>query len=134
MSHVFPRHTRTAVASPVRGEGCYIYDAAGKAYFDGSGGAAVSCLGHGDPEIVQAIQDQVAALAYAGSAIGAVFAGDLVTLFIYWEGTAIASVFLIWARRTEGAFYTGLRYLVIQIASDVILLAGVVLLYRRQSG
>ena len=38
---------------------------------------------------------------YAGSAIGAVFAGDLVTLFFYWEGTAIASVFLIWARRTE---------------------------------
>ncbi len=73
---------------------------------------------------------QVAALAYAGSAIGAVFAGDLVTLFIYWEGTAIASVFLIWARPTEGAFYTGLRYLVIQIASGVILLAGVILLYR----
>ncbi|MGI9350280.1 MAG: proton-conducting transporter membrane subunit, partial [Rhizobiaceae bacterium] len=73
---------------------------------------------------------QVAALAYAGSAIGAVFAGDLITLFIYWEGTAIASVFLIWARRTEGAFYTGLRYLVIQIGSGVILLAGVVLLYR----
>ena len=73
---------------------------------------------------------QVAALAYAGSAIGAVFAGDLVTLFIYWEGTAIASVFLIWARRTEGAFYTGMRYLVIQIGSGVILLAGVVLLYR----
>ncbi len=73
---------------------------------------------------------QVAALAYAGSAIGAAFAGDLVTLFIYWEGTAIASVFLIWARRTEGAFYTGMRYLVIQIGSGVILLAGVVLLYR----
>ncbi len=73
---------------------------------------------------------QVAALGYAGSAIGAVFAGDFITLFIYWEGTAIASVFLIWARRTEGAFYTGMRYLVIQIASGVILLAGVVLLYR----
>ncbi len=73
---------------------------------------------------------QVAALAYAGSAIGAVFAGDLVTLFIYWEGTAIASVFLIWARRTEGSFHTGMRYLVIQIGSGVILLAGVVLLYR----
>ena len=73
---------------------------------------------------------QVAALAYAGSAIGAAFAGDLITLFIYCEGTAIASVFLIWARRTEGAFYTGLRYLIIQIGSGVILLAGVVLLYR----
>jgi len=73
---------------------------------------------------------QVAALLYAGSAIGAVFAGDLLTLFIYWEGTAIASVFLIWARRTEGAYYTGMRYLIVQIGSGVILLAGVILLYR----
>lgn len=73
---------------------------------------------------------QVAALLYAGSAIGAVFAGDLVTLFFYWEGTAIASVFLIWARRTEGAFHTGMRYLIIQIGSGVILLAGVALVYR----
>ncbi len=73
---------------------------------------------------------QVAALLYAGSAIGAVFAGDLITLFFYWEGTAIASVFLIWARRTEGAFHTGMRYLIIQIASGVILIAGVALHYR----
>jgi len=73
---------------------------------------------------------QVAALLYAGSAIGAVFAGDLITLFFYWEGTAIASVFLIWARRTEGAFHTGMRYLVIQIGSGVILIAGVALYYR----
>ncbi|MCK5642836.1 MAG: Na(+)/H(+) antiporter subunit D, partial [Gammaproteobacteria bacterium] len=73
---------------------------------------------------------QVAALLYAGSAIGAVFAGDLITLFFYWEGTAIASVFLIWARRTEGAFNTGMRYLVIQIGSGVVLLAGVALVYR----
>jgi len=73
---------------------------------------------------------QVAALLYAGSAIGAVFAGDLITLFFYWEGTAIASVFLIWARRTEGAFHTGMRYLIIQIASGVVLIAGVALYYR----
>ncbi len=68
---------------------------------------------------------QVAALLYAGAAIGAVFAGDLISLFFYWEGTAIASVFLIWARRTEGAYHTGMRYLIIQISSGVILLAGV---------
>lgn len=73
---------------------------------------------------------QVAALLYAGSAIGAVFAGDLITLFFYWEGTAIASVFLIWARRTEGTFHTGMRYLIIQIASGVVLIAGVALYYR----
>ena len=70
---------------------------------------------------------QTAALLYAGSAIGAVFAGDLITLFFYWEGTAIASVFLIWARRTEGAYHTGVRYLVVQIGSGVLLLAGAVL-------
>ena len=40
----------------------------------------------------------VAALVYAGAAIGAVFAGDLITLFVYWELTAISSVFLVWAR------------------------------------
>ncbi len=73
---------------------------------------------------------QVAALLYAGSAIGAVFAGDLISLFFYWEGTAIASVFLIWARRTEGAYHTGMRYLIIQIGSGVILLAGIALYYR----
>ena len=73
---------------------------------------------------------QIAALLYAGSAIGAVFAGDLITLFLYWEGTAIASVFLIWARRTEGAYHTGMRYLIMQIGSGVLLLAGTALLYR----
>ena len=73
---------------------------------------------------------QVAALLYAGSAIGAVLAGDMITLFFYWEGTALASVFLIWARRTEAAYYTGMRYLIIQITSGVILIAGVALFYR----
>ncbi|MBX3492709.1 MAG: Na(+)/H(+) antiporter subunit D [Parvibaculum sp.] len=73
---------------------------------------------------------QVATLLYAGSAIGAVFAADLVTLFIFWEGTAIASVFLIWARRTEGAYAAGMRYLIVQVGSGVILLAGIILLYR----
>lgn len=79
---------------------------------------------------VRDLVQQTAALLYAGSAIGAVFAGDLVTLFIYWEGTALASVFLIWARRTPGAFHTGMRYLAIQIGSGVLLLAGVILLHR----
>ncbi|MEQ8327396.1 MAG: Na(+)/H(+) antiporter subunit D [Parvibaculum sp.] len=73
---------------------------------------------------------QVATLLYAGAGIGAVFAADLVTLFVFWEGTAIASVFLIWARRTEGAYATGMRYLIIQVGSGVILLAGIILYYR----
>ena len=72
---------------------------------------------------------QVAALAYAGSAIGAALSGDMISLFFYWEGTAIASVFLIWARGTEGSYWTGMRYLIIQITSGVILIAGVALFY-----
>ena len=66
----------------------------------------------------------VAGLVYSGSAVGAVFAGDLVTLFLFWEGTAIASVFLIWANRTERSYSAGMRYLIIQIGSGVLLLAG----------
>ena len=76
------------------------------------------------------VKDRVqntAGLMYAGSAICAAFAGDLITLFVYWELTAITSVFLIWAQRTERAYRTGLRYLIIQVASGVILLAGVIL-------
>ncbi len=69
----------------------------------------------------------VAGMVYVGSAIGAVFAGDLITLFVYWEGTAVASVFLIWARRTERAYSAGMRYLIIQVASGVLLLAGAIL-------
>lgn len=70
---------------------------------------------------------QAAALVYAGAAIGAVLAGDLLTLFIYWELTAVASVLLIWARGTERAYRAGLRYLIIQVASGVLLLAGAAL-------
>ncbi len=67
---------------------------------------------------------QVSALLYAGGALGAVFAGDLLTLFIFWEVMAVASVFLIWARRTERANRSGMRYLLVQVTSGVILLAG----------
>ena len=65
MSHVFPRHTKASNPVAVGGEGCYLIDAAGKRYLDGSGGAAVSCLGHGDPEITEAIRDQLGKLAFA---------------------------------------------------------------------
>ncbi|MBL95298.1 MAG: Na(+)/H(+) antiporter subunit D [Magnetovibrio sp.] len=66
---------------------------------------------------------------YMGSAIAAVFAGDLITLFVFWELTAISSVFLIWASRTERAFHAGMRYLLIQIGSGVLLLAGTIVLF-----
>ena len=75
----------------------------------------------------------VSGLLYAGSAIGAVFAGDLISLFVFWELLAISSVFLIWARRTTRATHAGFRYLVIQVSSGLILLAGV-LIHAYQTG
>ena len=75
----------------------------------------------------------VAALVYAGAALGAVFAGDLLTLFVFWELMALSSVCLIWARRSPRALRAGLRYLLTHILSGVLLLAGA-LVYVRSSG
>jgi len=68
----------------------------------------------------------VAAMIYAGSALGAVFAGDLISFFLFWELLTLSSVFLVWARRTPQAMAAGFRYLVLQIASGVTLLAGII--------
>lgn len=65
MAHVFPRHTRQSPPVVVGGNGCYLIDADGKHYFDGSGGAAVSCLGHGDPDVTAAIKAQLDKVAFA---------------------------------------------------------------------
>ena len=67
------------------------------------------------------------ALVYVGAAIGATFAGDLITLFFYWELAAIAAVFLIWAARTDRSFHAGLRCLLIYMVSGVLLLSGAAL-------
>ena len=75
----------------------------------------------------------VSALLYVGAAIGAVFAGDLLTLFVYWELTAVSSAFLIWASRNERSYRAGMRYLIIQVGSGVILLSGT-LLHLRDTG
>ncbi len=69
-------------------------------------------------------------LVYTGSAIAALFAGDLLSLFVWWELTAISSVFLIFASGTEAARRAGIRYLVIQVSSGLLLLAGAILIQR----
>ncbi|MEZ5491162.1 MAG: Na(+)/H(+) antiporter subunit D [Gammaproteobacteria bacterium] len=66
----------------------------------------------------------VTGLLYAGSAVGAVFAGDLFTLFVFWEVLGLSSAFLIWASRDETSVATGIRYLVFQVLSGVLLMAG----------
>lgn len=63
--HVFGRSTGATLPTAVAGDGCYIIDATGKRYLDGSGGAAVSCLGHSDGDIRAALHAQLDQLAFA---------------------------------------------------------------------
>ena len=65
MSHVFYRHLRQSYPTAVRGDGVDVVDSEGKRYLDASGGAAVSCLGHSHPAVIEAIKSQVDSLAYA---------------------------------------------------------------------
>ncbi|MEE8216605.1 MAG: aspartate aminotransferase family protein, partial [Acidiferrobacterales bacterium] len=65
MNHVFHRHTRTTLPFVAAGEGPYIIDSEGKRYLDASSGAAVSCLGHNHPVVIQAIKDQLDRIPYA---------------------------------------------------------------------
>ena len=98
-------------------------------------------LGDGDVEGAVAEEDQtggdkaglqhVSAMLYAGSALGAVFAGDFITLFVFWELLALTSVFLIWARGSERSYATGFRYLIIHVVSGVLLLSGALMLAHR---
>ncbi len=73
------------------------------------------------------------AVVYAGSALGAVFAGDFITLFVFWELLAVSSVFLIWARRSPRAVRAGMRYLLVHVVSGVTLLAGA-MVHAHQTG
>ena len=70
---------------------------------------------------------QMAGLMYAGSALGAVFAGDLFTFFVFWEMLTVTSIFLIWSRRTKAALSAGFRYLLVHAAGGLCLLAGIVI-------
>jgi adenosylmethionine-8-amino-7-oxononanoate aminotransferase len=65
MSHVFYRHLHASYPTAARGDGIWVVDADGRRYLDASGGAAVSCLGHSHPRVIQAIKDQIDRIAYA---------------------------------------------------------------------
>lgn len=67
---------------------------------------------------------QAVALLYPGSALGIVFAGDFLTMFVFWECLALTSVFFITARATHRAIQSALRYLLFQLVSGVLLLTG----------
>jgi len=73
------------------------------------------------------------ALIYMGAAMAGVFAGDLLTLFIFWELAAISSVFLVW-KGGERSYASGIRYLAIHVLSGVLLLAGAIVYGRANGG
>ncbi|MEF8943266.1 MAG: Na(+)/H(+) antiporter subunit D [Desulfohalobiaceae bacterium] len=73
----------------------------------------------------------VSGLCYAGSALGVTFAGDFLSLYIFWEIMAVASTFLILARRTEQSRVAAYRYILVHIFGGLCLLAGILLYFQK---
>ncbi len=67
-----------------------------------------------------------AAFVYAGAAVGVTFAGDLITLFVFWEIMALGSTLVIWSAGTNSAYRASMRYLLVHLLGGVILMAGIV--------
>jgi adenosylmethionine-8-amino-7-oxononanoate aminotransferase len=65
MSNIFPRNCKARLPLAVQGDGVYIIDRTGKHYLDASGGAAVSCLGHSDALVIDAVKTQIERLEFA---------------------------------------------------------------------
>src|SRR5690606_23512601 len=65
-----------------------------------------------------------AAFAYAAGAIGVCFAGDLITLFVFWEFMALFSLVVVWAGGTEGARRAGVRYAIMHLVGGIVLKIG----------
>ncbi|GAB5046238.1 Na(+)/H(+) antiporter subunit D [Thermodesulfovibrio sp. TK110] len=72
----------------------------------------------------------ISAFVYAGGAQGAVFAGDFVTLFIFWEIMAFAAAYIVWSAKTKPAINAGMRYLMVHIFGGLLLLGGIMIHYH----
>ena len=73
--------------------------------------------------------EHFSAFYYVGGSLGVIFAGDFLTLFLFWEMMAFSSVFLIWFRKSKSSLDSGFRYLLWHVAGGLILLAGIMLQY-----
>jgi len=73
--------------------------------------------------------EHFAAFYYVGGSLGVIFAGDFLTLFLFWEVMAFSSVFLVWFRKSPASVNSGFRYLLWHVAGGLILLAGIILQY-----
>ncbi|RVJ08233.1 Na(+)/H(+) antiporter subunit D [Sinorhizobium medicae] len=71
--------------------------------------------------------EHVAAFVYVGSALGVVFAGDYLTLYLFWEGMAFASAYLVFAQGAGQAIRAAFRYLMVHVTGGVVLLGGILL-------
>jgi len=71
----------------------------------------------------------MSAFIYAGAALGAVFAGDFITLFIFWEIMAFAAAYIIWSAKTKKAISAGMRYLMVHIFGGLLLISGIIIHY-----
>ena len=90
----------------------------------------IAALVAGISPFTSGIPRRFPALLYAASAVGVAFAGDMLSLFLWWEGLAITSVFQIWGRRTKEAEESGFRYLFFHVSSGLLLLAGIIFRYH----
>lgn len=76
---------------------------------------------------VKDCREHIAALLYVGSALGAVFSGDLFSFFLFWEISSFASVFLIWLRGEKSSNAAGMRYILVHITGGLLLFGGIVI-------
>eukprot|EP00873_Tetraselmis_striata_P011290 jgi/Tetstr1/431554/TSEL_002206.t1 len=113
MTHIFPRHTAMRPPRAVAGDGCYIIDSTGKRYLDASGGAAVSCLGHSDRTVTEAVKRQLDTLAFAHTGFFTTdIAEDLADLLIENAPEGLDRVYLVsgGSEATEAAIKLARQY------------------------
>lgn len=79
---------------------------------------------------VEKTSEHIAAWFYVAGALGTIYAGDYLTVFLFWEMMAFSSVFLIWFRKGPQSIKAGYRYLIIHTFGGVVLLFGIMLRYQ----
>jgi adenosylmethionine-8-amino-7-oxononanoate aminotransferase len=95
VSKILHRHTQASLPIAVRGEGVYLYDQAGKQYLDACGGAAVSCLGHGNQEVIDAIKRQADKIAYAHTAFFTSDAAEELADFLIPRSPSLSKAYFV---------------------------------------
>ncbi len=73
----------------------------------------------------------IASYIYVGSTLGVVFAGDLFTLFFFWEIMAWSALYLIWYRKTKSSYKAGLRYILVHVFGGLFFLAGILIHFHK---